>query len=78
MVNNSEARYDRQLRYDFAYDIYGLLLTFDRLWGSHGQRRLGVMRVLVFGSSIVATETLKNLVLPGTIPSEQKSTYLYL
>ena len=44
-----EARYDRQLR----------------LWGSGGQRKLSESRVVCFGSSAVATETLKNLILPG-------------
>jgi amyloid beta precursor protein binding protein 1 len=44
-----EARYDRQLR----------------LWGAHGQRQLSHTKVVCFGSSSIATETLKNLVLPG-------------
>jgi len=42
-------KYDRQLR----------------LWGPRGQARLAGARVVCLGSSAVATETLKNLVLPG-------------
>eukprot|EP00398_MALV-I-01_sp_L67-1_P000990 gene990-342_t len=45
-------KYDRQLR----------------LWGAHGQRALGTAKVCVLvgeGSGALATETLKNLVLPG-------------
>lgn len=49
LIDDSNARYDRQLR----------------LWGIHGQRRLASMRVMVLGSSVAATETLRNLVLPG-------------
>lgn len=45
----TDDKYDRQLR----------------LWGREGQRRLGSARLLVLGSSATATETLKNLVLPG-------------
>jgi len=42
-------RYDRQLR----------------LWGSHGQRKLSKSSICCFGSSSVACEILKNLILPG-------------
>lgn len=42
-------RYDRQLR----------------LWGHEGQTRLSAASVCVIGSSVLATEVLKNLVLPG-------------
>jgi amyloid beta precursor protein binding protein 1 len=42
-------KYDRQLR----------------LWGAEGQRRLSAARILCVGSSAVAQESLKNLVLPG-------------
>ena len=42
-------KYDRQLR----------------LWGAKGQRALAESSVLCIGSSAAATETLKNLVLPG-------------
>jgi len=42
-------RYDRQLR----------------LWGSHGQRKLSRASLCCFGSSAVACEILKNLILPG-------------
>lgn len=42
-------KYDRQLR----------------LWGAHGQRALMDAKVCMLGSSAVASETLKNLVLPG-------------
>ena len=43
------SRYDRQMR----------------IWGAHGQRRLGDAHVLCLGSTAVSTETLKNIVLPG-------------
>jgi amyloid beta precursor protein binding protein 1 len=36
-----------------------------RLWGGHGQKCLSDAKVLVLGTSAAATETLKNLVLPG-------------
>ena len=42
-------RYDRQLR----------------LWGPDGQAKLSAASVCVIGSSAVATEVLKNLILPG-------------
>ena len=42
-------RYDRQLR----------------LWGAHGQRKLSQASICCFGSSAVACEVLKNLILPG-------------
>ncbi|CAE7323665.1 AXR1 [Symbiodinium natans] len=42
-------KYDRQLR----------------LWGAHGQRALMDAKVCMLGSSAIATEALKNLVLPG-------------
>ena len=42
-------KYDRQLR----------------LWGAHGQRRLGTGKCIMLGTSSAGTETLKNLVLPG-------------
>lgn len=42
-------RYDRQIR----------------LWGEAGQTALSCAAVLVIGSTVTATETLKNLVLPG-------------
>lgn len=42
-------RYDRQLR----------------LWGTHGQRKLSQASICCFGSSALACEILKNLVLPG-------------
>jgi len=45
----TDDKYDRQIR----------------LWGAHGQRALMEAKVLVLGSSPCATETLKNLVLPG-------------
>jgi amyloid beta precursor protein binding protein 1 len=45
----NEEKYDRQLR----------------LWGLEGQQKLSNTTVCCFGSSAVATETLKNLVLPG-------------
>ncbi|KAJ1960079.1 hypothetical protein IWQ62_004366 [Dispira parvispora] len=46
---DSAQRYDRQLR----------------LWGDYGQRCLQKSHICVLGSSAVATELLKNLVLPG-------------
>ena len=42
-------KYDRQLR----------------LWGPEGQRALMESRICVIGAGPTATETLKNLVLPG-------------
>lgn len=45
----TDDKYDRQIR----------------LWGAHGQRSLMEAKICVLGSSAVATETLKNLVLPG-------------
>jgi NEDD8-activating enzyme E1 regulatory subunit len=42
-------KYDRQLR----------------LWGPYGQRKLMESHILIIGADAVATETLKNLVLPG-------------
>ena len=42
-------KYDRQLR----------------LWGAHGQRKLGTGKCIMLGTSSAGTETLKNLVLPG-------------
>lgn len=36
-----------------------------RLWGAHGQRRLGNGKCIMLGTSSAGTETLKNLVLPG-------------
>eukprot|EP00927_Polykrikos_kofoidii_P029295 TRINITY_DN25353_c0_g4_i1.p1 TRINITY_DN25353_c0_g4~~TRINITY_DN25353_c0_g4_i1.p1 ORF type:complete len:525 (+),score=96.20 TRINITY_DN25353_c0_g4_i1:130-1704(+) len=45
----TDDKYDRQLR----------------LWGAHGQSALMKAKICVLGSSPCATETLKNLVLPG-------------
>lgn len=45
----TDDKYDRQLR----------------LWGSHGQKALMEAKVCVLGASACATETVKNLVLPG-------------
>jgi amyloid beta precursor protein binding protein 1 len=45
----TDDKYDRQIR----------------LWGAHGQKALMESQVCVLGSSPCATETLKNLVLPG-------------
>mmetsp|Transcript_4260 Transcript_4260/g.13347 ORF Transcript_4260/g.13347 Transcript_4260/m.13347 type:complete len:538 (-) Transcript_4260:244-1857(-) len=45
----TDNKYDRQLR----------------LWGASGQAALGAAHVLCFGAGATATETLKNLVLPG-------------
>jgi len=45
----TDDKYDRQIR----------------LWGGHGQKALMEAKVCVLGSSPCATETLKNLVLPG-------------
>lgn len=42
-------KYDRQLR----------------LWGANGQRALMSSHVLLINATVVGTETLKNLVLPG-------------
>ena len=36
-----------------------------RLWGPHGQKLLSESRILVLGATASASETLKNLVLPG-------------
>jgi amyloid beta precursor protein binding protein 1 len=45
----SDDKYDRQVR----------------LWGAHGQRKLGTCTVIMLGTGAAGTETLKNLVLPG-------------
>ena len=45
----TEDKYDRQLR----------------LWGAHGQRVLSSSRILVLGAGAAASESLKNLALPG-------------
>lgn len=45
----TDDKYDRQLR----------------LWGAHGQQALMQAKLCMLGSSPVATETLKNMVLPG-------------
>lgn len=45
----TDDKYDRQLR----------------LWGAHGQKALMESHICMLGSSACATETLKNLVLPG-------------
>lgn len=45
----TDNKYDRQLR----------------LWGKHGQMRLSQSNIAVLGAGATATETLKNLVLPG-------------
>lgn len=48
-VSAHDAKYDRQLR----------------LWGAKGQQRLEQSSLLVFGSSALACELIKNLVLPN-------------
>jgi len=45
----TDDKYDRQIR----------------LWGAHGQKALMEAKICILGSSPCATETLKNLVLPG-------------
>ena len=45
----TDDKYDRQIR----------------LWGGHGQRLLSNSQVLVLTPTGAATETLKNLILPG-------------
>jgi amyloid beta precursor protein binding protein 1 len=45
----TDNKYDRQLR----------------LWGPHGQKEVNESKICVLGSSALATESLKNLVLPG-------------
>jgi amyloid beta precursor protein binding protein 1 len=45
----TDNKYDRQLR----------------LWGKEGQMRLASTNLLMLGAGPTATETLKNLVLPG-------------
>ena len=49
MSRGDQDKYDRQLR----------------LWGAHGQRALSTSRICVLGAGAVATEAMKNLVLPG-------------
>ncbi|KAL0228512.1 hypothetical protein RCL1_004655 [Eukaryota sp. TZLM3-RCL] len=49
MTFDPTQRYDRQIR----------------LWGAHGQFCLTKSSVLVIGSTVAASETIKNLVLPG-------------
>jgi amyloid beta precursor protein binding protein 1 len=48
-IQATDNKYDRQLR----------------LWGKDGQLRLASAHALVLGAGPTATETLKNLVLPG-------------
>ncbi|CAE7373761.1 nae1 [Symbiodinium microadriaticum] len=54
-----------------AEPTWGAMATTDkydrqlRLWGAHGQRALMDAKVCMLGSSAIATESLKNLVLPG-------------
>jgi hypothetical protein len=36
-----------------------------RLWGDNGQRDLEASSICLIGSSAIATETLKSLILPG-------------
>lgn len=45
-----QRRYDRQIR----------------LWGEEGQMALGATNICLLNASATGTETLKNLVLPGT------------
>ena len=52
MSRGDRDKYDRQLR----------------LWGPHGQRALSQARTCVLGAGPTATETLKNIVLPGCGP----------
>ena len=49
MSSDKNDKYDRQMR----------------LWGGHGQECLAKATVIVLGTTPAATETLKNLVLPG-------------
>eukprot|EP00971_Amphidinium_carterae_P099981 1977136-Amphidinium_carterae.1 len=57
--------------FSVAASVYKLMATDDkydrqlRLWGAHGQKALMEAKVCILGSSPCATETLKNLVLPG-------------
>ncbi|KAF8822975.1 ThiF family protein [Cardiosporidium cionae] len=44
-----DSKYDRQMR----------------LWGDHGQNRLNESSICILGASAVATESVKNLILPG-------------
>ena len=53
LANSNDAkkkRYDRQLR----------------LWGEHGQQAMEDCSICLINGSATGTETLKNLVLPGT------------
>ena len=58
----SNNKYDRQIR----------------LWGANGQKIVSNSSILVLGASPAASETLKNLILPGikhfTIVDEGKVT----
>lgn len=47
----TDDKYDRQIR----------------LWGAHGQMQLSSSRILCLGASASASETLKNLILPGIL-----------
>ena len=40
-------------------------ISLFRLWGSHGQTNLENARICLINATIVGTETLKNMVLPG-------------
>ena len=64
-------QYDRQLRYAFVLtgacmNSKELIAVVDRLWGEHGQQELETASVCLINATAAGTETLKNLVLPGT------------
>jgi hypothetical protein len=73
-----EQKYDRQLRFISFGSLFPLNYPFSfqipirfynpplyRLWGEDGQARLEHARICALGSGPVATEILKNLILPG-------------
>ena len=47
-----------------------------RLWGAQGQERIEGASVVCLGASAVMTETLKNLILPGTSSGTLETVWL--
>jgi amyloid beta precursor protein binding protein 1 len=63
----TDNKYDRQVRQTLLFSNGTDVSCFEqlRLWGAKGQEALMNASILVLGSGPTATETLKNLVLPG-------------
>ncbi len=62
LVERSHSDYHAPISFQATDNKYDRQL---RLWGKEGQQRLAEANVLVLGAGPTATETLKNLVLPG-------------